>query len=227
MKATNLIPALALLIPTLANAQPEPPLEALQSSGDFDHAVGAPRNALELGVAAGYSQGGGNLGGGMRKLEDIAGPGGAVELDVGYRLTPNLSLGAYGTFAKYATGDYVDDSNDVFGATAGIQAALHFRPARSVDPWVSLATGWKGLWIDPSAGKATSLQGLELARVQLGVDYRISKDVAIAPVIGGSVGMFVSQDSAMTNDYTEISDKEVNFTGFAGVAGRFDVGGTR
>ncbi len=227
MKATNLIPALALLVPTLANAQPEPQLETLQSGGDFDHAVGAPRNALELGVATGYSQGGGDLGGGMRNLEDIAGPGGAVELDVGYRVTPNFALGAYGTFAKYATGDYVDDSNDVLGATAGIQAAWHFRPDRSVDPWVRLASGWKGLWIDPSDGKATSLQGLELARLQLGVDYRVSKDIAIAPVIGGSLGMFVSQDSAMTDDYTEISDKKVNFTGFAGVAGRFDIGGTR
>jgi len=42
-------------------------------------------------------------------------------------------------------------------------------------------------------------------------------------VIGGSLGMFVSQDSPMTTDYTEIHDKRVNFTGFAGISGRFDI----
>jgi len=108
-----------------------------------------------------------------------------------------------------------------------VQAAWHFRPDRSIDPWVSLGGGWKGLWLDPNHGKTTSLQGLDLARVQLGVDYRVSPDVSISPVVGGSLGMFVSQDSPMTNGYTEIGSKKVNFTGFAGLAGRFDVGGKR
>jgi hypothetical protein len=31
----------------------------------------------------------------------------------------------------------------------------------------------------------------------------------------------------MTDGYTEITDKKVNFTGFAGLAGRFDLGGSR
>ena len=73
----------------------------------------------------------------------------------------------------------------------------------------------------------TSLQGLELARLQVGADYRLTKDIAIAPVIGGSLSMFVSEDNAMTNDLTEIHDKKVNFTGFAGLSGRFDLGGSR
>ena len=51
--------------------------------------------------------------------------------------------------------------------------------------------------------------------------------VAIAPVIGGSLSMFISQDSDMTTDLTEITDKKVNFTGFAGLSGRFDLGGSR
>ena len=46
-------------------------------------------------------------------------------------------------------------------------------------------------------------------------------------MIGGSLDMFVSEDSPMTNDYTEIQTKKVNFTGFAGIAGRFDLGGKR
>ena len=93
------------------------------------------------------------------------------------------------------------------------------------DPWVSLGTGWRALWLSPDNGKVTSLRGLELARLQVGVDYRITKDVAIAPVIGGSVSIFVSQDSPMTRSYADIPDKKVNVTGFVGLAGRFDFGG--
>ena len=44
---------------------------------------------------------------------------------------------------------------------------------------------------------------------------------------GGSISTFISQDSEMTNDLTEINDKKVAFTGFAGLAGRFDLGGSR
>ncbi len=223
MKVMKLFPAVSLFVPAVALAQPESP----DTTTGFDHEVPSVKNAFEIGVATGYTQGGGKLGGNMGSLEDISGPGGAVELDLGYRIIPQLSVGAYGTFSKYQKGDDVAGSTDVLGATAGLQAAWHFRPDYSVDPWVSLGTGWKGLWLNPSSGKVTSLQGLELARLQLGVDYRVSKDVAIAPVIGGSISTFISQDSAMTNDLTEIQDKEVAFTGFAGLAGRFDLGGRR
>jgi hypothetical protein len=225
MKAMKLVPALSLLVPALAYAQPVS--ETVEDSAGFDHEVAPVRNAFEIGVGTGYAQGGGKLGGDMGSLEDVSGPGGLVELNVGYRLIPELTLGAYGTFSKFQKGDDLTSDTDVLGATAGIQAAWHFRPTRSVDPWVSLGGGWKGLWLDPSSGKTTSLQGFELARLQIGADYRVSPDVAITPVIGGSLSMFVSQDSAMTNDLTEIEDKEVNFTGFAGLAGRFDIGGTR
>jgi hypothetical protein len=227
MKAFKLFPALLLLVPTLvpalALAQPESP----DTTTGFDHAVPPVSHALEIAIATGYAQGGGKLGGTMGNLEDVAGPGGAIELDLGYRIIPQLSVGAYGTFSKYQHGDGIDSNTDVLGATAGLQAAWHFRPETSIDPWVSLGTGWKALWLNPSSGKVTSLQGLELARLQIGADYRVSKDVAIAPVIGGSLSMFVSQDSPMTDSFTEIHDKKVNLTGFAGLSGRFDLGGSR
>jgi hypothetical protein len=225
MKAMKLVPAISLLIPALAYAQPAS--ESSEDTGGFDHAVAPVRSAFEIGVGTGYTQGAGKLGGDMGKLQDVSGPGGLIEVDLGYRIIPELSIGAYGTFSKFQKGDDLASGTDVIGATAGIQAAWHFRPDRSVDPWISLGGGWKGLWLDPSNGKTTSLQGLELARLQLGADYRVSKDVAIAPVIGASLSTFISQDSAMTTDLTELQDKQVAFTGFAGLSGRFDLGGRR
>jgi hypothetical protein len=199
----------------------------LDASNDFDQPLAAASNTLELGIATGYAQGAGPIGGDQLHLQDVSGAGGAVELDALYRINPTFAVGAYGSFSKYAAGDDIASGTDVFGATAGIQAVAHMRPDRSVDPWVSLGTGWRRLWLSPIAGKDTSLQGLELARLQLGADYRLNENVAIAPVIGGSLNMFVSEDSPMTGSYSELQDKKVNFIGFAGLAGRFDLGGTR
>ena len=222
MKAIKLFPALSLLIPAVAAAQPEP----TDSTGGFDHPVPAvDKRAFEIGVSTGYTQGAGKLGGTLGNLEDIAGPGGAVEVDLGYRIIPQLLVGAYGTLARHQQGDSLDGDTSVLTATAGVQAAWHFRSDAAIDPWVSLGTGWRAAWLSPDQGKVTSLQGFELARLQVGADYRITKDIAIAPVVGGSLSLFVSQDSPMTTSYTEIQDKKVNFTGFAGLAGRFDFGG--
>jgi hypothetical protein len=201
--------------------------ESPSADGSFDHHVAAPANALEIGVATGYTQGVGPIGGDMQHVEDISKAGGAFELDAMYRINPTFAVGGYGSFAKYASGDQISDQTDVLGATAGIQATAHLRPDRSVDPWVSLGGGWRGLWLSPQSGKNSSLQGLELARLQVGVDYRVTEDVAIAPVIGGSLNLFLSEDSPMTSQYTDITDKKVNFIGFAGLAGRFDLGGKR
>jgi hypothetical protein len=223
MKASQLISVLSVLVPTIAAAQPQ----SIQGGSDFDHRVAPVQGALEIAVGTGYSQGGGKVGGDMSDLQDLAGPGAAVELGVGYRILPSLAIGAYGTLSTYQEGDALANDTRVLGGTAGILAAYHFRADRSVDPWVSLGAGWKGMWLDPGAGKTTSLQGLELARLHVGVDYRLSEDVSISPMIGASLGMFVSQDSAMTSDLIEIESKEVNVTGFAGMAGRFDLGGRR
>ena len=222
MKAMHLVPALSLLVPAVALAQPE----QTESTG-FDRDVAAAKHAFEVSVGAGYAQGAGDTGGDMAALDELTGPGGAIEVGLGYRVIPNLTLGAYGTLSTFDNGDALDNDTNAIGASAGVQAAWHFRPDRSVDPWIRLGTGWKGLWLDPERGKTTSLQGLELAQFQVGVDYRITPEIAISPVVGGSLGMFVSQDTPMTDDYTEIADKQVNFTGFAGIAGTFDFGAKR
>lgn len=214
MKAFNLIPALSLVVPSIALAQ----------EGTSITAEHAPvKSAFEIGVGAGYTQGVGELGANLADLDDVAGPGGAVEVQLGYRIIPELTVGAYGTFAGFDRGDALASDTTVMGAGAGVQAVWHILPDREIDPWVSLGVGWKGLWLDPDSGKTTSLQGIDFARLQVGADYRISKDVAIAPVVGGSLGTFLAEDSPMTTEYTEIEDKQVSFTGFAGLAGRFDL----
>jgi hypothetical protein len=187
---------------------------------ELDHHVDTHVNTVEVGVAKGYTQGAGPIGHGMQHVEEFSGAGGALELEAMYRINTTFAAGAYGAFSTYGTGDRAVPPA-VFGATAGVQAAAHLRPERSVDPWASVGTGWHGLWQAPPSHKDTALQGLEIARVQLGVDYRLTRNVAIAPLIGGSLNMFVEEESPMTTRYVEIPDKKLNISCFVGVAGRF------
>lgn len=221
MHSIKVVSVLSMLVPGIAYAQPP------ENKTPFDHEVAPARSAFELGVATGYSRGVGDIGANVNALDDLAGAGAAVELAAGYRIIPHLSIGGYGSFAMYQTGTSLESGNNVYSGTAGLQAVVHFRPSHSVDPWASLGGGWRGLWLVPDAAKNTSLQGFQLARLQLGVDYRVSRNIALAPVLGGSIDMFVQQDSPMTIGYSSIQDKRVNFTGFAGVSGRFDFGGSR
>lgn len=180
-------------------------------------------HAVELTIGTGYSQGFGNVASGQPTLTDMATAGGAVQLGVGYRLFPELTLGVYGSGAMFGRGDQVDTSAKLYTAAAGVQADWHFLPARhEVDPWVSLGGGWRGYWNAMDQG-TSSMQGLELAKVQVGVDYRIAPAVSISPVIGADMSVFLTQQAAGQNAWTNINSPNVNTFVFGGLLGRFDI----
>ena len=200
--------------------------EPADDMGGFDHPVGAPANAFELSLGGGYTQGTGDIRQSGATVQDVSGAGGTVELKLGYRVTPNFAFGAYGTFAAYTKADDAPGT-DVFGATAGAYADWHFRPDRSIDPWISLASGFRGLWLSPDQGKKTSILGWEIARLQVGVDYRVTQAVALGPVVGASLNAFFTESDATTDGFENIHHPRANYFFFSGVQGRFDISGDR
>lgn len=215
MRKTKALSTLLLLLPGAAFAQPA-------SEQPADEGLPAVRNAFEIGVASGYTQGGGKLGNEMSSLGQLAGPGVTAELDLGYRFTPAFSIGAYGGLATYQASDMARGS-DVLGAAVGLRAAWHFQPARSLDPWISLGAGWKTLLV--SGDDDLTLRGVDLVRIQFGLDFRLSKNVAVAPVVGASLSAFFS--ARKDGGFYDIAGPRPQLNGFAGVSGRFDLGGTR
>jgi hypothetical protein len=196
-------------------------------SRGIDHAVPAVSQAFEIGVAGGYLQGAGDIGTGMGRVQDYAGAGGGGELKLGYRPIASLAFGIFGGCSAHGTGDLVTAEATSTTASAGLFADWHFRPDRSVDPWVGLSTGWRGLWIVPNEGDTTSWQGLEIARLQLGLDYRITPEIAIAPVLGASMSMFLAHETPDTSGFDSIGSPKPNFFFFGGLQARFDLFGTR
>jgi hypothetical protein len=203
----------------VANAQGK---DQAQSSGG-EGRVAPVTNAVELSVGTGYTQGFGKFDASLPSLPDDAQAGGGVQLGVGYRITPQLTLGAYGSFGAFGRGDSVDSSTNIYTATAGFEATWHVLPSSSlVDPWVSLGSGWRGYWMTANSG-TTSIQGMEIARLQIGADFRLDKAVAVGPVFGADVNTFFTQSTPEVNTFTNLPDPHASTFLFAGIQGRFDI----
>jgi hypothetical protein len=228
VKPTHLFPvALAGVLAHSALAHAD--IEAFNSdafdlSGALDREVSATRTSLEVAIGGGYTQGIGGAGS-SGSVEDITGPGGTLEVQVGMRWSPQFSLGVYGTLARFRHGEQFADGSSAHGATAGVHAVWHSRESRSIDPWISAGAGWRGLWLSPAFAPAVSVHGLELLRIQLGIDYRFTPWFAISPVIGVSASLFLVEGAATATERMTLHDNRLNLYGFTGVLGRFDLGG--
>jgi outer membrane protein OmpA-like peptidoglycan-associated protein len=186
------------------------------------HEMRAADRSLELSIATGYAEGFGNVGAGARSLQDLSAAGGGVQLGIGYRIVPNLTLGAYGSGAAFGHGGNVDRNTNLQSWTAGVEAGWHFLPTSEIDPVVSLGTGWRAYGITTPNGD-TWQHGLELARLQFALDYRLTPHLAISPVVGADMSLFLTQWAPGDGSYQPISSPNVNTFVFAGVLGRFDV----
>ena len=98
---------------------------------------------------------------------------------------------------------------------------VHASPYARVDPWIRLGTGYRLLWdVHPiEAANTTPLyHGFDALTGKLGVDLRVARDVAIAPVIGADLQTFVWQNS------TALQTAQLATFVYGGLQGRFDAG---
>ncbi len=67
------------------------------------------------------------------------------------------------------------------------------------------------------------MQGIDLARLQVGLDYRVSDRLAVAPVLGFAMTELLSERRPGASGYSDVEDRKIGHFVFAGVSGRFDV----
>ena len=216
MKNLTTILAAALLLATATTAVAETDMD--------ERAMPAPTNSLELTMGALFAQGTGDLGGDLPAVKDVAGFGGGFETSLGWRVTPSLLVGGYVDLMGF--GDFDDSNKGAVTVATGIKLDWHFLPQTARDPWVSLGTGVKFMGIE-DGDNDRALTGLELAKLQVGLDFRISPRFAIGPVIGASAAMYNHQyTDAMPDDAMELDGKKINWTFSVGVLGRYDAFGS-
>jgi len=187
----------------------------------------APHRAFEIGVEGGYTQPFGELADGAA-IGDVADAGGAVGLNVGYRFTPRWALSLYGQFHESSVSSNISNGGDVDvrGLSTGMMGTFHVRPYSVVDPYVSLGAGYRAFFIARHEGLNQTVHGIQAARGVVGVDFRVSEDVAIGPLVGADLNVFVS-DAVENGTNSSIDSPRPSTFLFAGLAGKFDIGGKR
>jgi hypothetical protein len=219
--ATAALAAVTIAAPAMAQEEGTPYLQ---------RSVAAPKRAFELTAGGGYNQPFGDIQRGY-SIRDTAGGGGTVQIGAGYRFNPRWMLGLTGSYGQFGNGDGRADfvnAGDARTMTGGVEGVFHARPYDRVDPFISLGTGWRGMW-ERHEGPSNDVfrHGLQLARLGLGVDFRVSRDVSIAPIVAGDANIFLWQNAEGVADRTTIADPRVNVFLSAGLQGRFDLGGER
>jgi outer membrane protein OmpA-like peptidoglycan-associated protein len=185
----------------------------------------APKEAHEIGVEAGYTQPFGSIDS-EQSVSHIAHAGGAVGLSYSYRFVPRFSLGVTGQFHESSPDDALGADAAVRGVAFGIFGTYHFSPFRRFDPYASLGTGYRMLFIaPPGTNNNHMIHGLELGRFTAGLDMRITPDVALGPMAGADVNLFLWDRQQAVGGNVDLTGVRPNTFVFAGVGGRFDLGG--
>jgi hypothetical protein len=211
--------AVTMLVAGVASAQQKD--EASESKAE--RSLAPVNKAVELTIGTGYEQGFGRIVSGQPSLTDLGQAGGAIETSVGYRLIPQLTLGVYGSGGMFGRGDSVSSGAHLYTASAGFKADWHFLPAHNeLDPWVSMGSGWRGYWAHDGEGTA-SAQGWEIAKLQVGLDWRVQQAVALGPVVGADVTTFFTQSTPSSGGFSSISNPQASTFVYAGLQGRFDI----
>jgi hypothetical protein len=190
-----------------------------EQGGYFQAMVPAAADAFELRVGTGYTQGFGMIAPGQ-SIPNTAGAGIGASIDADYRITPHSSIGVQVEYQEFIN----ELNTSARGLAANLGITVHGAPFSRGDPWLRLASGYRLLWsVNPPGLPTTMLNGFELGKVTLGYDLRFSRDVALAPVIGADLNLFVWQDQDGMN--TSLSSAQVGMFVFAGLQARFDMGG--
>jgi outer membrane protein W len=145
-----------------------------------------------------------------------------VSLEAGYFIAPHLLIGAYGQYGFAAGGE---DSGDgtVRDVSFGIQAQYHAAPRAGIDPWLGLGVGYEILSNRSEQGDMVA-RGLELARLQAGLDLRVAPAFTLGPFLGLSLDEYTHYK--LTRDTYTAFDGAIHPRGFhewptVGVKGTF------
>lgn len=198
------------------------PTGRAQEVRDWSERVPVTSNALELTVGFGYTEGFGELTP-LHDIQDLAIDGIGLDLAVDYRIDPHFSVGFQGEYQQFVTNAQVNAAARGVATNAGL--TYHAMPSTYADPWVRIATGYRMFWsVEPVGGMPTTLiHGPELAKVTVGYDLHLSRRIAVSPVLGADLSMFVWQDQSGLN--VPLSPPQLCVFIFGGFQGRFDLGG--
>lgn len=157
-----------------------------------------------------------------------------IQVDVGYRFTPNLSVAAYYQYAfafvasDLGSGSYTCSSSGVSCSgndmRLGIEAFWHFMPGQQLDPWIGLGTGYEWSKVTVESGGISAdvkFHGWEFFNAQVGLDYQVAPQLGVGPFVQFALGQYSTAEALGTSG--DIANKAVHEWLQIGVRGTFNL----
>jgi hypothetical protein len=143
------------------------------------------------------------------------------------RINPRWSFGVNAHYEGYGSSARQDTQATLQGMTAGIHATYHATPYSRVDPHLTFGAGWRLLAESPvGPGPTTFDGGIELGKIEVGIDLRPAESFAVSPVLGADLNLFAWRLGGGEMAAPPLGTS-LNAFVFAGVQARFDLGGAR
>ncbi len=166
---------------------------------------GPPESGVSIGLSVGYALPMGNVSG-SQPMSDLFSGALPLQLDVGWRFTPNLYAGA---FFQYSFGFLSSLQNAACTANGwtsctggdmqfGLDFVYTFLPYATFAPYVGLGVGWEIATLSYSGSNQSiseSVSGFQFARILVGGDFRVGSAFRVGPFVNFSLGQFSSLSS--------------------------------
>lgn len=155
----------------------------------------AARAQWTAGLRLGYARAGGNAAGGSPMSDGVKGQL-PVQLEGGYRVWRDLTVGAYGSYGPGQVGATCDGAScSASVLRLGVQASWQFGRLLGALPWAGAGFGYE--WANYKATDGgdqlqVRLRGLELLSVQGGADYPVAGKLLVGPFLSLAFGRYGS-----------------------------------
>ncbi|MGC4122048.1 MAG: hypothetical protein QM765_47205 [Myxococcales bacterium] len=135
------------------------------------------------------------------------------------RLGAGWKAGVYGSVGLYQSSSAEDPG---YGGAAGLLFEHRFSPEANVSPSLGVGLGWRGHYVTQQHLRQ-SLLGLDLLRLQVGLDAKVAPGIRLAPTLAATLTGLFWQDPGSGTGYSDIQHPGLTVFLFAGVRGQFDL----
>lgn len=193
----------------------------------------AQESGVEVGARLGYGIPFGKVhsqGNGDNKMSDFVSGQIPLQLDIGYRLDPQLFLGAYFQYGIAFPGADDCDQNGVSCSASdvrlGIQAQYHFNPITVDGGWIGAGLGyeWGNLSMEAlGAEMNVQARGFEFLNLQGGYDFVVADKFRVGPFALLTIGQYgtAKVETPVGSTTDDIDEKAIHSWLMLGVKGSF------
>jgi outer membrane protein W len=154
-----------------------------------------------------------------------------LQLDVMYKVMPNLSVGGYFGYGFGQNGDFtkaICDGEGVDCSTSvkrlGVQAAYSFAPMDGFTPWAGAGLGYEWGTVAAEMGGVSadvSFSGFEFLNLNVGGDFKVNEQFGVGPFLGITFAQY--SNAEFLGEEGDIEEKGIHNWLQFGVRGTFDL----